>query len=213
MTDIIDSINSDHVLTDQTDQFDQTDQLKHDIKHDIRKISYDLLFPSFPKREDLKIKINNDFIKLNFIFQNSNGLRIFTKSPNAIYSLCANIYGDLWIGSSYGEIRWIYRNPSYLVRNIYSLINKFTNIPIGQPNIIYTKKGLFVFLLDDKVLYYANNLVVRSSINKSSQNQAMKHIVISKYHIKLVSNSNINIPESEIDIGLSLNNKGQLELS
>jgi hypothetical protein len=113
--------------------------------------------------------------------------------------LCANIYGDVWIGSSYGEIRWIYRNPSNLA-----------NTNVGEPKIIYTKKGLFVFLLDDKILYYTNDFYDKTSIIKNKPTNIF--VTISKYHVQRISSHVQTSTYTDKNISLNLSNKGQIKI-
>jgi hypothetical protein len=165
---------------------------------DIKKTSYDILF-AIPNIIGTHDNDQTIFKILKYICQSSTGLRIFIKSPNKVYSLCANIYGDLWIGSSYGEIRWIYRNPSNY---------KNVRINIGEPNIIYTKKGLFVFLLDDKVLYYTNDFFDRKIV-KPIQTQT----IISKYHIQIISTQNTYSQINSEDVfTIGLSNQGVITI-
>ena len=158
----------------------------------IKKTPYDILF-AIPNTIDSFIKDQSMYKSLEYIFQSSTGLRIFIKSPNNIFSLCANIYGDLWIGSSYGEIRWIYRN-----------LSNSTKTYIGEPNIIYTKKGLFLFLLDDKVLYHTDKFFDRKFLKPVE-----KQIILSKYHVQIISNNNKHTCLcSQDEFKINLSNKG-----
>jgi len=62
----------------------------------------------------------------------------------------------------FGEFRWLYHNKS----NDISYV--------GEPNIMYTKNGLFVFMLDNQVLYRSNY-----SVNKYPNIKSQIDLILS----------------------------------
>lgn len=90
------------------------------------------------------IKVNKDVGRrkkiIPFFAQNSDGERIFMISPNKMFSLRANVNGDLFILTSYGQVCWIHhsRNKS----EIY-----------GTPFLELSNYGELIFSIDDNVIF------------------------------------------------------------
>ena len=146
-----------------------------------------------------RFSIESDQFKLlSYVFQSSDGTRVWLKSPNKIFSLCGNIYGDLWIGSTYGEIRWIFRNKP-------SSNSKYNMM--GEPNILYLENGLFVFLLDNRVMYWTKEY--RSLNSSVKKNHLQTEIYFSKYHVQIIPPK---ITEPAKPIGIFLTNAGKISI-
>jgi hypothetical protein len=168
-------------LTDSANSDNSTDSANYDKLTDMEKT--------------IEIKY------LGFIFQNSSGLRIFLQSPNKRYSLCANVFGDVWISSSCGEIRWIFKSVGKLFKNFNDTDQ------MGEPNISYTSQGQFVFLLDSHIVFSTYAYSVNSIVKKPQ----IKYKHISKYHVEQVIDTD-SIQTICRTTTFCLDNKGNIQI-
>jgi hypothetical protein len=81
-------------------------------------------------------------VPIPFIVQSSSGERTFIISENKKFSLRANVSGDFYILTEYGQICWICNNSRFGDTNIY-----------GQPILELSNHGEIIFSINGKTLF------------------------------------------------------------
>lgn len=85
---------------------------------------------------------NKSSVPIPFIIQSSSGERTFCISENKKFSLRANISGDLYILSGFGQICWICNNSRSRNNTIY-----------GQPILELSNHGEIIFSINGTILF------------------------------------------------------------
>jgi hypothetical protein len=85
---------------------------------------------------------NKTSILIPFIVQSSSGERTFCISENKKFSLRANVKGDLYILSGFGQVCWICNNSRLRDNSIY-----------GQPILELSNHGEIIFSIDGRILF------------------------------------------------------------
>lgn len=96
-------------------------------------------------------KAKRNFIQIPYNVQTSHGERIFLVSENNMFSLRANINGDLFILTMHGQVCWL-RNS----RNYNFKIN-------GPPILELSNYGELIMSIDGQILYVSDKLSVSNN--------------------------------------------------